>query len=300
MSNQSGLPRREAGQAVLIILLSMAVVLTVVLSILGASTSDIKISTNETESLRAFSAAESGIEKALVANTAYSGSLGNVTINASLVDLGKGQSVFYYPSDLVSGDSAVVWFVAHAADGTLICDASHPCFTGKTMRICWGKNGTPRNLATTPAVELSLYYLATPGNYTTAKLAKITYDGNSSRTSTNSYSQADAGICATGSNQYAFQKQFDISSLGVPAASYGVENGLQFMQVKMLYNTNVPQPLAIDVNFGGNTTFPAQGTKVDSTGTLNTATRKIEVSKSYNQVPPIFDSAIFSPGGISQ
>ena len=63
------LPMRESGQALLIVVLSLAVVLTVVLSILARSVTDIKLSTGSEESLRAFSAAEAGIERALIAGS---------------------------------------------------------------------------------------------------------------------------------------------------------------------------------------------------------------------------------------
>lgn len=290
----------QSGQAVLIVLLGMAVVLTVVLSILAASTSDIKISSNSTESLRAFSAAEAGIEKALSANSATSGIVGNAQYNVALTGLSLGKTNFVYPSNLASGDSGVLWFVSHASDGTLICDATHPCFTGKTVKICWGLPGTASNLATTPAIELSVFYLTAPSNYTTVKVAKATYDPNAARLSTNSFSASDPGTCTIGQNQFAFQKTVDLSTLGIAAGTYNSANGLQFMPVRLLYNAATQQPLGMDVTFPGDSTLPSQGTLVDSTGNLNASTRKIEVTKAYNQVPSVFEAAIFSPGGLSQ
>ncbi len=291
---------RESGQAVLIVLLSMVVVLTIVLSVIASSTSDIKISSNETASLRAFSAAESGVEKALITNLASSGNVNSgASFNASVTGLALAQSSFIYPGTLVSGDTGVLWFVSHTNTGTLTC-ANNTCFTGKTVKLCWGTNGTGSGLSTTPALELSTFYLTIPGNYTSTKFVRAIYDPNAGRLGTNGYAASDPGACTVKGTQFAFQKQIDLGSLGVPVGSYSVQNGLQFMAIKMLYNTDMPQPLAVDVNFAGDSTLPTQGNQVDSTGTLNQTSRKIEVTKCYNQIPPVFDAAIFSPGSITQ
>src|SRR5260221_1188136 len=154
---------RESGQAVLIVLLSMVVVLTIVLSVIASSTSDIKISSNETASLRAFSAAESGIEKALITNLASSGNVNSgASFNASVTSLALGQNSFIYPGTIVSGDVGFLWFVSHTNTGTLTC-SDNTCFTGHTVKLCWGANGTASGLSTTPSLEISAFYLATPG-----------------------------------------------------------------------------------------------------------------------------------------
>ncbi len=290
----------KSGQAVLIILLTMVVALTVVLSIIAATTSDIKLSATESSSLRAFSAAESGVEKALLSNSSSNGSINNATFNSNIGSLAQGAGNFNYPVDLVSGDSGVFWFVSHASNGTFVCDASHPCFTGNLIKVCWGKPGTSSTSATTPAIEISAFYLSTPGNYTTSKVVKAVYDPNGTRRSLNSYDAIDSGSCTINNISYAFQKQFDLGALGIPAGSYGTVNGLQFMPVKMLYNTDVAHPMAMDVNLGTDSNLPSQGNLIDSTGSLNQSTRKVEVTRAYNQAPPPFDAAVFSPGGLTQ
>jgi hypothetical protein len=291
----------QSGQAVLIILLSMVVALTVVLSIIASSTSDIKISSTETQSLRAFSAAESGVEQALVTNSGTQGNVnGGASYNAVVSGLAQGQTYFINPNSLASGDGGVFWFVSHGANGVLTCGNGSPCFTGKTIKLCWGNAGTPGNVATSPALEVSTFYLTNSGNYATTQVAKAVFDPNPTRRGNNSYSPTDGGSCTVGSRSFAFQKQIDLSTLGVPAGSYGVANGLQFTIVKMLYNSNNVQPVALDVGFAGNTPLPGQGSLVDSTGNLSQVTRKVEVTRTYNGIPPVFDTAVFSPQGLSQ
>ena len=291
--------QRESGQAVLIIVLSMVVALTVVLSVIASSTSDIKIGSNDVASQRAFSAAESGIEKALITNANIpTSTINGATYNTSIAGLAQGQNNFNFPLNLVSGDHAVLWFVSHNVDGTIGCTG--PCFTGHTVKVCWGNPGTSSSNATTPAIEISAFYLATPSNYTTAKVVKAVYDPNGGRRGANSYQASDAGNCTIGTTQYAFQKQIDLASLGIPAGSYGATNGLQFMPIKILYNTDAAHPVGVTVAFAGNSSLPSQGNLVDSTGNLNTATRKVEVTRVYNQAPPVFDVAVYSPNSLTQ
>lgn len=293
-------PELEKGQAILIVLLVMAVGLTIVLSVVGSSTSDIRISSNESESLRAFSAAESGVEKALVSNSASSGTVGNANFTANVSSFGQGDKSFNYPNTIVNGDIGELWFVNHGTGSSYVCNSGSPCFTGKTVRVCWGKPGTASNAATTPAIDLTVYYLNTPGDYSTARVAKATYDPNASRLASDSFAASDPGSCTIGSTSYAFSKLVDLSVIGVPVGSYSIQNGLQLLSARMLFNSNQEQSLGFDVNFAGNSTLPAQGQQVDSTGSLNTATRRIQVTSPYAGIPAILDTVIYSPSGIAQ
>ena len=63
----------DSGQALLVILLSMTVILTVVLSVVSRTVTDITITTYQEDAQRAFDAAEAGIEDALLTGTATGG-----------------------------------------------------------------------------------------------------------------------------------------------------------------------------------------------------------------------------------
>lgn len=296
------LPKSESGQALLLVLLSMAVVLTIILSILSRTVTDIAVTSREEEALRAFSAAEAGVEQALIVgadigNTA----IGDASFSADVSGFASGSQEFANPVALAAGDSILFWFVAHdPADGSLVCNVSYPCFTGSRFRICWGKPGTTSSSATTPAVEISTFYATTPGDYSTVRIARQTVDPNSVRTSTNNFSAPDAGTCTTGNESFAFQKTVDLAALGVPAGSYGVQNGLQFVKVRFLYNTDIAHQAGINVNFAGNTLLPSQGLRVESVGQSGEANRKIDVFQGFGEPPPVFDVAVFSVGGITK
>ena len=57
---------RQKGQALLLVLLVMSLVLTLVLSSVSKSVTDVEISKYEDNAIRAFDAAQAGIEKGMV------------------------------------------------------------------------------------------------------------------------------------------------------------------------------------------------------------------------------------------
>ncbi|MEK7497935.1 MAG: hypothetical protein AAB656_03380 [Patescibacteria group bacterium] len=305
-ARQAGLARHEAGQALLIVLLSMAVVLTIVLSIFSNSVTDIAVTTSEAESLRAFSAAEAGIEKALIALTAQSGSFGEDLFQTSVTNFAEGLTSFVYPVDLASGDDAVLWLVSHNANDDLSCaDSAKPCFRGSKVAVCWGRAGTPSNSATTPAIEASVYYSSPPvsgSNYGGVVVAREVSDPNSTRRTTNKFTAPDAGGCTIDGKAFAFKKILDFSTLGIPASSYSNQNGLQFAQVRMIYNTDTSQTIGFDAKIvgAGNTPFPSQGRQILSQGTAGEATRKVEVYRLYGSIASSMSASIFSGGSLSK
>jgi len=86
--------RKNSGQVALIVLLLMIVILTIGLSLASRSITDIKISQDEKESLRAFSAAEAGVEKALNDLPAYVGTtteeIGGIETDITVAPVGDG------------------------------------------------------------------------------------------------------------------------------------------------------------------------------------------------------------------
>jgi hypothetical protein len=296
------LPKRESGQALLLVLLSMAVVLTIVLSILSRTVTDIAVTSREEEALRAFSAAEAGVEQALIVGTDIGPTqIGDASFSADVTGFASGSPEFANPVALAAGESVLFWFVAHdPSSGSLVCNATYPCFTGSQFRICWGAPGTGADTATTPAIEVSTFYATTPGDYSTVRIARATVDPNSARRASNNFSANDAGSCTVQGENYAFQKLIDLTTLGVPAGSYGVQNGLQFAKVRILYNTDVAHEVGINANFPGNTLLPSQGLNIESTGMSGESNRRLEVFQGFGEPPPVFDTAIFSIGGITK
>ena len=287
----------QSGQALLLVLLSMAVVLTIVLSVLSRTITDITVTSKEEEALRAFAAAEAGIEKALIVGS-NTGDFGDgASFTATISNFGFQESEYVYPEKLLSGETAVIWFIDHDEDdGTLTCNTGE-CFSGSSMKVCWGEEGTAGGSSTTPAIEASIFYATTPGDYSTIRIARETIDSNTTRRSENKFSAPDAGSCTIGDTKFEFQKTLNFASLGIPAVSYSNQNGLQFAKIRILYNTDVANTLGVDVSASGND-LPSQGVRIESAGSSGEANRRIEVFQTFGELPPIFDAAIFSPGGI--
>jgi type II secretory pathway pseudopilin PulG len=293
--------KHEKGQALLIVLLSLAVVLTVVLFVLSRSVTDIAVSSRFEEAIRAFSAAEAGVEQALIA-AAPSGvvQIGNASYNVSVNEAAEGEKSFAYPLPLTAGDSVVIWFVAHDDEGNLICSAQKPCFTGDTVRFCWGNVGTESSSSVTPALEASIVYAATPGNYATLRVARVALDPNAGRRVSNSFDAPDLGACSIGggTNSYEFQKVVSLSSLGIPSASYSVQDGLQFVRLRILYNSDVSHGVGIDVDFPNDSPLASQGKNIISAGSAGGSNRRLNVFQSWGEIPSVFSFPAFSGGSL--
>lgn len=292
--------KNTKGQALVLVLLSMSVVLTIVLFILSRSITDIAISTSQEEAVRAFSAAEAGIERALVVGAGTGNiSIGEASYNAQVTGYSEGSNFFNYPISMNSGDSATIWFTAHDTSGNMVCDASYPCFTGSTIKVCWGKPGTAGGLATTPAIETIVFYETTPNNPATVRIARAAFDPYTIRRNSNFFAANDSGTCSINGVNYEFQKTILFSSLGIPAAVYNTSGGLQFARVRMFYN-NIAHDLGASVSFAGNSTFPSQGQNIVSTGTSGESSRRVEFFQGWPEVPKPFEFAIYSSTSLTK
>lgn len=293
----------QSGQALVLVLLSLSVVLTVVLFILSRSITDISSSTKQSDSVRAFSAAEAGIERALITGAGQTGDLSGATYSVTVAETGEISS-FSNPVPMASGDTSTLWFVAHNDTGGLTCSVTKPCFTGNTLNFCWGNAGTSSSLSTTPAIEVSFYYKVTPGDLTDfsdVQIARAVLDPNTTRRSSNYFSAPDSGTCTIGTTTYAFQKAVTLSSLGV--TTYGTQGGLLFAKVRMIYNTDTSHFWGANADYVGNSLLPSQGKSYVSTGVSGAegtvSNRRISVFTGWGEFP-FSGLAVFSPIGITK
>lgn len=289
------LPSSNSGQALLIVLLSMAVILTIVLSILSRSVTDVAVTSREEEALRAFSAAEAGVERAILIGS-NTGSFNDASFVATAVNFAVSAEEYIYPDKLLSGESATIWFADHDEEtGELTCDTNE-CFTGSQMSVCWAGSGTSSDQATTPALEISILYVDVPWDYSTIKIARVTTDPNIARRVTNNFGDTDGVGCTLEGQDFEFKKTIDFSASGLNIP-YAAPGNLLIAKIRFFYNTDEAQTLGFDVRGTGGD-LPSQGRRIVSTGTAGEANRKIEVLRTFGELPPIFDAAVFSPGGI--
>ncbi|KKQ59989.1 MAG: hypothetical protein US80_C0004G0041 [Candidatus Daviesbacteria bacterium GW2011_GWA2_38_17] len=276
MKNQQGLPRRQAGQVILILILVMAVALAIGISVIQRSLSDISTSSKVEQSSRAFSAAEAGIEKALrndTSNTVFTDSRATVSNSGSLPLAGQALE---YPL-LGKEEVAQVWLADPNAN--LPNCTGYTCYTQTSLGVYWGNSSTDK-----AALELTIVYYA-GGSYQSKKW----YLDQIARTPANNFdTSADCGGFLIGVNAYRCKKT--LSFTAQEAA------GLMLLRARLLYNST-SQPIAVAPVSGS---LPPQAMIIESTGTAGDTQRKIRVFKLDKVVPPYFDYGIFSLGEINK
>lgn len=303
---------RQSGQALLLILLVMSLVLTLVISSVSRSVTDVEVSEYEDKTIRAFDAAQAGIEKAVIGSVT-SGvpvSLGNNASFTPIIETIPGGigNVYRYPIELVSGESANFYFVKHQDNGNDIVTTCQPgggtCITPTSLRVCWARLATPADEDFTPALHLEFYYNTDPDsgdedkweNMTDLSDIEVTHivvDPNTVRTAENNFTSPVAYVggppdCVG----YGFSSYYTATDAGYN----GLNNGaLLFLRVTMLYNeinnNGSPQPLGITIN-GGN--LPSQGSVITSTGQSGDVYRKLVLYQGYPEIPSEIGNVIYS------
>ncbi len=269
---------KESGQALVLVLLALAVVLTIVLFVLSRSITDISISSAGSAAVSAFSAAEAGVEQALVIGAGGSSTVGSASYTSQVTNIASGATSFIYPVELNTGDSMTLWLKSQ--------DSSSD-FTGSSLKICWGKPGAYSDQSLIPAIETVLFYETSAGVPSTARIFRAAFDSNSARRVSNSFT-ADSGTCTVGEQSFQFSATLNLAALPNP----------QFVFVRMFYNTDTSQPVAFDSTDAH--VFPSQGILVDSSGTAGQSTRKVQVFQGWPEIPSPFQFAIYNSTGLTK
>ena len=275
---------KTSGQTLLIIVLIAAVILTVGLAIAAYSITDIKISQQEEESARAFSAAEAGIEESLKICSATDVTVGNITAKVTEVTQGGGKDFNFGELKFASGELANVWLIGHTTQGELNPSESFPA-NGK-ITLCWGE-ASQVGADSPPALEASLIFKDAAGY----KFIRAGFDPKAGRTTGfEGVTDSDGGNCGS----LAFAKNLDLAS-GTFVLPAGATPYL--LRLKLLYNTEA-QPLAVSAD----NNLPNQGKCFDSAATITESkiTRKIRQCQFFEAPPAIFDYVLFSGGSLTK
>jgi len=268
----------QIGQIALIALLVLTIATTVGLSLIARTTTDVSVTRNIEESTRAFSAAEAGVEEALISR---------ITIPKTTIDptLGVSYSVQVDPVNGSVGNpfefsqptskevTETVWLVAHDATGKII---ETPTYTNDTIDVCWSSDPT-----TTPAIIVAVLYHKFGGSY---QVAKVVYDPDSRIPNV---SPTTAGGCSANT---AYTGTINFPGLGITPAS----DILIALRIRPVYSgTQIAIAPAQDL--------PTQGNRIESVGvTEGGVNRKIIVYQQYRAPDSIFDYAVYSEGSFSQ
>lgn len=268
--------KNNSGQALLIILLIMAVGLTIGLSVISRSIVDIRLSQQQEESARAFSAAEAGLESLLATGGAPEIFEG-FTIKTTTQNLG-GTTGFVFPEQINKGDTQTVWLVSHKDDGTL--DSDFRNFSD--FKFYWGNKGLGGSSDTDPALEAFIVYK--DGNE--YKTRRVAFDPKAGRSG--GFASANVGNFSLEGKDFSFQANFG----PVPSGNFYA------LRIKLLYN-NEPQILGVEAV---NAELPIQGKCYQSEASSPTTgiSRKVQQCQLYKSLPAIFDYVLFSEGDLGQ
>lgn len=280
------------GQALVVVLLMLAVATTIGLAIVSRSVTEVSVSTTQEESARALAAAEAGIEAALssvVATGTYSVGTTGTTYTVASVPFGSGGE-FAISRPLTAADSETVFLSGHDATGNLVPGLNK--YTDNNLKVCWGQNSNAAD-ASAPALEVILYFQTPAG---AVRVGREGYDPNSARRGQNNFTAATVGSGGCPSNKpYQFTAVVPLNNLG--GYNRLVDNPLLF-RMRLLYNGEVGHFIAVSAQ--GGASLPVQGVNITSSGVAGSSTRKVQLFQRYNDPFPQFDNAVFSGGSLTK
>lgn len=261
----------------MIVLLLLALAATIGLATSHQEIADTRMTEVQEGSLRAFSAAEAGIEEVLhdwqtgqASPAKINLDSGKVIIEA--VDVGEGEIAFTLPlaEEVEPGDFIILWLTDHKADGTLDLQGRYP--GNRRLKVCWESNSEEK-----AALELVLFYLE-EGRYKTERWA---FDPERDRSE--NFALPDRVGCA-----------------GLPSgATIVLPKGIPlFLLVEAYY-----YPLfriGAEQGAGVIRSFPSQGKLVTSAGEVErgeeVVSRRLRVFQSWDLPPLVFLEPLFSGG----
>ncbi len=289
------------GQALIVVLLALAVALTVGLSIISRTVTEVGVSTTQEESARALSAAESGIEAALSSGVASGGNVGSQgsTYQVSSSPVGGGRYVAF-PGGLMAGEVVTLYLAPYQSDGSPVAVPPTTFFpTNQRLDICWGDPTLGEN----PALVADLYYYAPSAVPPGYRISRLAYDptpshNNGFDSASISSPPTDADNCPSGINyKYSVRWNSLIGPTGFSVADAGPRP--MFLRLRLWYNpTQAHYVGAGTVN--GSTDIPVQGTELVSTGRSGETVRKVKVFQQYPDMPDFADFSILSGSDITK
>lgn len=258
----------------MIVILIMVVSLTVGLSVASRSIVNLRTSTEEENSQRAFSAAEAGIEKALATGagiTARQGLGNNAFIEGVEIVETSGTEFVLNGGNIVEKDNGIdIWL------------SDYPSYVNKKdvddLVIYWGSQN--ESCTTSPPSAAAIELIVLSGTTRSPQSTRYTYDPCSRE---NNFSSADTGSYLIRGKTFKYR-----TPLSGGNEIGEIEDGL-IARVVPLY-ASTPIGVSSDVS------LPLQGKVIQSTGESGGTQRKITYFQGYPQLPvEFFQYILFSP-----
>ena len=289
----------QSGQLILTLVLVLTVALAIGLSLVQKSLTDVSTATRTEQSTRAFSAAEAGIEQALLtipgsgsSNFPING--GNTTVDDQgevprPAATGQVQEIFELPK-LAKERVEQAWFADPKNNDTKGVPAEG--YNQSSLDLYWGDSALDKAAILAKVV----YYDSSDTSY---KSISFPLDSNPNRgnnfntpispTCKDSFYEKDT-TSGTSRKFYCFAR----------ISGWSANVRLMLIRIRMLYNPS-DQPIAIQaVGSCAGCNIPRQARIINSVGSSGDTQRRVQVFKQEKVVPPYFDYAIFSTGDIKK
>lgn len=264
---------KEAGQVLLVVVLVMVVALTVGLSVLSRSITDLRNSVDEENSQRAFSAAEAGIEHFLKntcsgttrctvgEGTNNNISLGNnATLFAEATPIAGDKFLLNGGAVIAKDDGIDLWLSDYSDDPALMYQNRW----NNNVAIFWGDPSVDD--CDNAAIEVIILSGITTANATSKR---VTADPCQPRRQTNNFSPSSSGGESVGGVSFRYKMTINIA------------DGLIARIVPLYKNAQIGVS-------GEGFSLPQQGSVITSTGTSGDTKRKISLVGGYPGLPAEF------------
>jgi len=270
--------KMQQGQAFLIVVLVMVIALTVGLSVASRSVVNLRNTSEDINSQKAFSAAEAGIEQALKngsnINTDF-GSINGAKINqVSTMQIGQNATAFLmnngYP--IPQDDGVDVWLSAYATTSALLFTT--PPWSG-TLTVYWGTSNDVCDPSPTKNTMAAIEIIVITGTKTNPSLKRYATDP-----------------CATGRRTY---NSFSVAGGSGSAAGRNFPNSYSVSIASGLIARVAPLYAAAPIGITGSAPFPAQGQLASATGIAGSSQRKVNYYQAYESLPSEYFYSLFAP-----
>jgi hypothetical protein len=263
--------KKQDGQILLVVVLVMVIALTVGLSLASRSITNLKTTTEESNSQKAFSAAEAGIERTLknptpipiaqdLGNNAQIQSVSIDPINGSELVLNNGNPI---PQD----DGIDLWLSDYSPS---LSQAYQNPWSGKLL-VYWGSK--------TGCSDAALEIIILSGTKLAPTIQRYAVDACSARTAVNHFSLISGGGKTINTTVFTF------------GTSLQVTNGL-IAHIVPLY-AGTPLGFVGQDSNGIEKSLPAQGKIFSAIGKAGNTVRKISYFQLYDSIPSEYYYALF-------
>lgn len=249
----------QRGQIVLIVVLVMTVILTVGLSVATRTITNLRVTEEEEQSQRAFSAAEAGIEQALKSGQGLENlDLGNnTTVSKVTINQVQGDTLLMNNGNpVLKNDGVDVWLSTYP-------DYADPRFTGQ-LTVYWGDPDHQCNQSPQSNSQAALEIVVLSNSPSDPRATHYVFDGCAARRNANNFTAPVNGGTLNG---VTYQNSRTIS----------IGSGL-IARITPLYAAT---PIAVRTT----SPLPAQGDLIESVGVSGESQQKISLFRGYPKLP---------------